>query len=298
MLRRTLLLTFAALLVSAAPAAASDLIDRNATGVKFAVNAKGEALLTYKVNGATRRVLAWGGVNAIAPTQSRRQISFKLDYSGGWGKYKSKVWIGFKNTCGRYRGPALQWLVTACTARDGSHWAIQSWQRMLPNYGLNPNAKQAVWELRLSHWTGDLAQLDINLDWSYAGRFDHLWGRYTYRGQGVYGFKATSVGNPLDTFGRNVYVDTLDSTYGKGWKRENSFLAHKGSGTFCYGFYLQRPPLTGTGKRYRATVIGPGVTPDVYWESAGPGAYDRAADAVANEEQRTFFPAGSSCKIN
>jgi hypothetical protein len=53
------------------PAAASELIDRNATNVRLAVNTKGEALLTYQAAGQTRRVLAWGAVNAIAPTQSR-----------------------------------------------------------------------------------------------------------------------------------------------------------------------------------------------------------------------------------
>ena len=32
---------------------------------------------------------------------------------------------------------------------------------------------------------------------------------------------------------------------------------------------------TGSGTRYRATIIGPGVTPDIYWQAAAPGAYDR-----------------------
>ena len=41
-------------------------------------------------------------------------------------------------------------------------------------------------------------------------------------------------GQPLDSFGRNLYLDTLDSAYGTGWKRENSFLTHKGDGVFCY----------------------------------------------------------------
>jgi hypothetical protein len=30
-------------------------------------------------------------------------------------------------------------------------------------------------------------------------------------------------------------------------------------------------------------VIGPGVTPDVYWAGASPGPYDRATDLVAND---------------
>jgi hypothetical protein len=35
--------------------------------------------------------------------------------------------------------------------------------------------------------------------------------------------------------------------------------------------------------RYRATIIGPGVTPDVYWEGASPGTYDHSADLLAND---------------
>ena len=37
------------------------------------------------------------------------------------------------------------------------------------------------------------------------------------------------------------------------------------------------------GREYRATVEGPGVTPDVMWQGSSPGAYDKAADAAAND---------------
>lgn len=294
---RIVLLALLAAVAAAFPAGAgaSELIDRNAKNVRLAVNAQGQALLTYQARGRTHRVLAWGAVNAIAPTQSRRQVKFRLDYAGGWGAYRKQVWKTFKNACGPYDGPALKWLVTACKAPDGSYWAIQSWQRMLPNYGLKPTAKQAVWELRLSHWTGELPVLEVNLNWAYR-QYDHLFGRFSYLGNPVHGFRSTSTGVPLDTFGRNLYVDTFNSAYGRGWKRENSFLMHKGSGAFCYGFFPHgaRPP--GRGERYRATIIGPGVTPDVHWESAAPGPYNRELDAVANEAIRSL---GSPlCKPN
>jgi hypothetical protein len=46
------------------PAAdASDLIDRDTSSVKLEVNARGLALLTYRVRGVTRHVLAWGAIN-------------------------------------------------------------------------------------------------------------------------------------------------------------------------------------------------------------------------------------------
>ena len=81
-------------------------------------------------------MLAWGALNAIAPTKSRPQLAFKLDYAGGWGKYHTNYWKTFKNSCGAYTGPKLAWYVTGCTAADGSFWALQAWQRMLPNYGV------------------------------------------------------------------------------------------------------------------------------------------------------------------
>ena len=66
---RLFLLAAAMAAFTAAPVKASQLIDRNASNVKLAVNAKGEALLTYSVGGEVKHVLAWGAVNAIAPTQ-------------------------------------------------------------------------------------------------------------------------------------------------------------------------------------------------------------------------------------
>jgi len=263
------------------PVAASQLIDRNATDVTLAVNAKGEAMMTYKVNGKLKHVLAWGAVNAIPPTADGNQVAFKLDYSGGYGKYHvNDYWAtgGFK--CAPYTGPQLAWAVAACTAPDGSYWALQAWQRGLPDYGVTPTAPQAAWELHLSHWTGALPVLSISEDWAYR-KYDALYGTLTYNGTGVYGFHSTPSGAPLDSFGRVVYVDTYDSSYGPGWRRENSFLTHDPKGSFCYGFYPHGAFTAGTGTKYRATVEGPGVAPDVMWEAPAPGAYNATAEAAA-----------------
>jgi hypothetical protein len=297
--RRPLAVLTCVLVAALAPAtaSASALIDRDATGVELAVNGAGQALLTYRAAGRSRRVLAWGATNAIAPTTARRQVEFRLDYAGGRGAFKRNVSQGFKNACAPYDGPALGWLVLGCKAPDGSYWAVQSWQRMLPNYGGIAGPRHAVWELRLSHWTGELPVLEIKLDWAYR-RFHHLYGRFTYLGRPVYGFHATPTGAPLDAFGRNVYVDTLDSSYGSGWRRENSFLTHRGSGVFCYGFYAHGDRPAGAGTQYRATIIGPGVTPDVTWQSTAPGSYDTELDRLANDEQRALFGAGSQCRAN
>ena len=98
----------------------------------------------------------------------------------------------------------------------------------------------------------------------------------------MFGYKVTPDGQPLDTYGRNIYVDTLDSKYGTGWKRENSFLAHNPTGAFCYGISPHPPYPAGHGSRYRATIIGPGLTPDMVWEGASPGRYNKADDAIKN----------------
>ena len=194
-----------------------------------------------------------------------------------------KAATSFRDACRPYRGPSLPWLVVSCTAPDGSLWALQSWQRMLPNLGLTPwRSSQSVWELRLSHWSGPLPVLEIELDWVNTQNAEHLFGRLTYLDQAVHGFGSTSLGDPTDSFGRNVYLDTFDSAYGAGWARENSFLAHNPGGNFCYGFYAHAPYAgyptglrpAGNGSRYRATVIGPGVLPDVGWEADALGTFD------------------------
>jgi hypothetical protein len=271
----------------ATAAGASELIGRNASEVRLQVDARGRAMVTFLSAGQRKTVIAYGAVDALPPTAGQEQVAFTLQFGGAIGP----------NTCGPYRGPALPWLVTACTAGDGTHWALQSWQRNLPNYGVSPSGEQAAWELRLSHWSGELAKLVIELDWSYR-RFHHLYGRLTYRGRPVHGFRSTPQGVPLDAFGRNIFVDTFGAAYGSGWKRENSFLAHRPNGVFCYGFYRHGSHPPGNGTRYRATVIGPGVTPDVMWEGVAPGPYSAPKDQAANIEQRRLLAGDRLCKIN
>jgi hypothetical protein len=290
---RILIAIFAtALLALPATASASQMVNRNATGVKLAVNRNGVALLTYRSAGRLNHTLAWGAINARTPTRGMKQVRFKIDYSGGWGSHRKDIWRGFRNACRPYEGPQLRYLVAACTAPDGSHWAIQRWRRLLPNFGLR---QTAAMELHLSHWSGDLPEFVVKVDWVYK-RFDHLYGWLTYKGEGVYGFKATKYGSPLDTWGRNVMIDTYNSRYGPGWMRENAFLTHRGSGAFCYGFYPHGNRPIGKGDRYRATVLGPGVTPILFWQGQAPGPFDPELDAVANDEQATLFT-NSKCRV-
>ena len=290
----------AAAVVVAAPAGASQLIDRNATHVQVAVNARGEALLTYSSGGRVKHVLAWGAINALPPAAGASQVKFKVDYAGGWGKYRTVYWRTFNDACKPYSGPTLAWFVAGCTAPDGSYWAVQSFPQPLPDLGFAPwtGSQRAVW-LELSHWKGPLAQFTVAQDWIYDGRYNELFGKLTYNGQPVHGFGTTRYGAPTDSFGRLIYLDTLDSQYGQGWRRENSFVPHKPTGAFCYGFFPFDPTKggyvypngqtamrgPGIGTQYRLTAEGPGVTPDVSWQGTALAPFDKSNAANVTYEQ-------------
>jgi hypothetical protein len=286
--------TLAVLAASASPAWASQLVTRDATNVNLQVNEAGTALLSYRSKGRSRNVLARGAMNAAPSESGRRQVAFVLDYSGGWGTYRRPVWKTFVNTCVPVR-PRLAWLVTACRASDGSFWALQSWQRTLPVYGVAAAPGRDAWELRLSHWTGPLPRLEVRFGWTYR-RFQQIYGRLTYRGLPVYGYSWTPKGEPLDDYGRNIYVDTLNSAYGPGWRRENGFLTHQPTGGFCYGFYPRGSRPSGRGERYRATVMGPGVTPDVYWEGKPPTRYSKEFDLRADNDLLALLAGDPFCE--
>jgi hypothetical protein len=118
----------------------------------------------------------------------------------------------------------------------------------------------------------------------------------------VYGFGTTRFGAPTDGFGSLVYLDTLDSMYGRGWRRENSFVTHNPTGVFCYGFFTfdptrggyKHPPGStarrgpGIGAKYRLTASGPGVTPNVAAIVPGLHPFDKAnANDVSYNQAQT-----------
>src|SRR5205807_4611827 len=255
-------------------------IARSARHVRLAVDASGQALVTYTARGSVHHVRVWGAINARNPNPNVPQVQFRKDYSG-------RNWLGFRNQCRPYSGPKLTFFVTGCAAPDGSYWTAQSWRRTLPNFDGRPGGALGAWELHVSHWSTAPATLEAWTDWVYGGRFHHLFGRVTYAGRPVYGYTATRVGSPTDGYGRNIYVDTFDSRYGKGWHRENAFLTHRPTGIFCYGFYPFTSRGPGNGAQYRLTVIGPGVTPDVSVTVPGLHDYDRnnAADAAYEDRK-------------
>jgi hypothetical protein len=277
-------------LALAGPAAATFIVGRDPVHPTLQLDSTGHAMVTFTSAGQTQHILVWGALDAKPPTHGQAQTAFQVDFSGGSAIHKSAYWKTFQNVCKPYSGPKLAWYVagSGCTAPDGSYWALQLWQRMLPDLGFKPwKPEQSVWELHVSHWTGPLAQIQVWTDWAWGGRFHQLLGQLTYGGKPVYGFSATSVGSPTDSWGRNLYLDTFDSPYGTGWSRENSFLAQNPKGAFCYSFGARPPypgypasaPRQGNGKMYRITVLGPGVTPAVMWEGPDPGDWSSSDPA-------------------
>jgi hypothetical protein len=268
-------------------ASAAEIVDRSVASPELSINNRNVALVTYSVRGVKRHVLYWGAVNWAD--------AFKRDYSGGW---KSKVadYQRFSNVCKPYTGPELAFVVAACDAPDGSHWALQQWSRLWRNYG----GDKAPAELYISHWRGNTADLSIKTDYSYHGKHQHLWGDLTFHHKPVYGLKHTLQGVPTDKQGRNIYVDFLK---GPTWRRVNSFLTHPRTAGFCYTF-ANHPGSSpawdgqGTGDAYRATAIGPGVSPIVQTHFAPPLPYDTSTDDAANAEQKQLLGHDPRCRID
>jgi hypothetical protein len=282
-----LLSALALALVLPAAAGAAEIVDRNVAAPELQVDTHNVALVTYSVKGTKRHVLYWGAVNWAD--------KFSRDYSGGW---KSKVadYKRFSNNCKPYTGPRLPLMIAGCDAKDGSHWALQQWQRLWKNYG----GQKAANELYISHWKGAAGELAIQTDYSYHGKHQHLWGKFTFHGKPVFGTKWTLQGVPMDKQGRNIYVDYLQQ---QNWRRVNSFLTHPPTAGFCYTF-ADHPASSpawngqGTGDAYRATAIGPGVTPLVQVHFAPPGPYSEPNDAASNAAQSELLSSDARCRID
>ena len=288
---RALAVVVAALALAPAAAASAPLGDLAVSGLTLAVNANGKALLTYRrADGRIRHVLVWGAINARPPSRDAPQVAFRFDYSGGLRSLGHEAAPAFENRCAPYDGPPLAFLVAACEAPDGTYWAVQAWQRLLPMRGFAPwLPDQGKLEFHVSHWSGPLAVLEVSQNWTYGGAWQGLFGRMTYRGLPVYGFRTPSATKRWDGYARYVYIDAHDSAYGLGWRHDAGKVLHLGNGAFCYSFVPQVPPPgypdrtprgPAIGDAHRVTVMGPGVTPDVQWQGPPLGPYDPTRDAA------------------
>jgi hypothetical protein len=121
---------------------------------------------------------------------------------------------------------------------NGRYWALQAWRRL----------RTGPVELRFSRWQGapTLLTLDaVCCKW----RSENIVGQATFHGRPIYGYRATRTGNPLDKYGRNVYLDTYRHNR---WQRMMGILTHRPTGKFSLWI---RPYWRGTA--YRGRIIGP-----------------------------------------
>jgi hypothetical protein len=285
-----------ATLSASTPAQASTMITRGGHDISFIVDRHHVGLLSYTDRGGVRQhVLVWGAINARPPSRTGGQVRFRLDYSGGYGSFGAGYWKHMRNACRPYRGPNLYHLVVGCTDTDGSFWAVQWWRRGLRNGGWPTHGLRARPEIHVSHWSGPLPVLRAENSWSYR-RYDAMFGTFKYRGHGVYGYGHTPRGAPLDDFGRNVFIDTHDPYWGRGWFRYNSGLTHGPTGIFCFGVYaLYGRSKPAKGDRYRLTVMGPGVTPVMTVLVRAPGRYNRKLDAKKAAKQVRWAGRSNAC---
>ena len=139
------------------------------------MNRSGVALLTYRSEGRLQPRSAWGAINARNSDDAGcRQVSFRLDYSGGWGSRRKDLWRGFRNACGPYQGPALRTTSSPParrpTARTGSS---RSGGGCCPRSGCARRSRSGPSSCSSSHWSGDLPEFVVKVDWVYR-RYDHL----------------------------------------------------------------------------------------------------------------------------
>ena len=263
------------------------------TQVRLQVNRSGQALVSYvELNGKRRNILASGAINARHPSTDVPQISFTKHYTSGRVSQNPPPAKRFNDACAPYDGPALVLVVAACRAPDGTYWALQSWQRLQPMRGFDPfRPEHTADELHLSHWEGQLPVLEVYRNWTYGGGLQGMFGRLTYLGVPVHGFRTPSP-RTNDPYSRMVYIDTFNSVYGPDWKRDTAIATHRPTGTFCYTFVAQAPPPgypsseprgPGLGEQHRITVMGPGVTPILRWEGPRLDSYSDVLDAPINE---------------
>ena len=74
--------------VLASSAGAAEILTRNATNIRLGVDSGGRALVTYRAGGRPWRVFVSGAVNARRPSRSVPQGKFRVDYSGGRGRWR------------------------------------------------------------------------------------------------------------------------------------------------------------------------------------------------------------------
>jgi hypothetical protein len=205
-----------AICVPALPAGAALKIDSDTTAESLTVDVHGRAQVSWTVNGTRRTAVVAGS---------------SVRYRGRLTKAASAARVA----------PTVPFALVQLRLPDGEQFALQRLRRTGQYGALGP------WELYLARWHGDPTQLTV----TESRR--RVCGTVTYHGAAVYGSAHTRTGNPLDSLGRNIYIDSLRPS---GWYRLMGVLARPRG----YALAIRRGWL---GSRYRARVIGPNIGGDL-----------------------------------
>jgi hypothetical protein len=164
-------------------------------------------------------------------------------------------------------GVLVPWAVAVRQAPDGRYYALQAWRRLV----------DGPVELRFSRWEGAPTKLILKTVCCKWGH-ENVVGNASFHGRPIYGLKATRQGNPLDPYGRNVY---LDSYRGGKWERMMGILTNRPTGSFSLWI---RPEWAGG--EYRGTIPGPN-----WGWTLGPDALAQAGSSQAGASAHSAAPA-------
>ena len=251
-------------LVLPVAAGAAEIVDRNVAARRAAAsNAKGNvALVTYRCTGVKRHVLYWGARQLGREVPARLLRRMEEQGRGLQALQQQLQALHRPAAAARDRGlrrprrlalgaPAVGAPVEELRRRQGAGRA-----------------------LHLALEAATPASSQIQTDYSYHGKHEHLWGGFTFHGKPVFGNKWTLQGVPPTS-----RAATSTSTTSRADLAPRQQLPDPPADRRLLLHVREPPGLPpawngqGTGDAYRATAIGPGVTPVVQAHFAPPGPY-------------------------
>ena len=220
-------------------ALASQTIDANVTSVRLAVNAKGEALVTYtRANGQASTRAGVGRAERDRPRRvpSRSSGSSSTTREGPGSTARRATGARSRTSAGRTPVLRFRTALPRAPPRTAPTGGFRSGSGCSRSAASRPFSRP-TWPGSCTSRTGRRRSpcSRSRPTGRTAASFQGLFGRLVYEGKPVHGFRTPTRGR-IDHNARYVYIDTFDSAYGPGWKRDGAKVTHLGSGGFCYSF--------------------------------------------------------------
>ena len=207
-------------------------------------NAQGRALICSGPRDSRDSLLAWGAIDARAPTQAQAQVAFNLQYGGPIGANLRGV-----------QGPPLPGASPHARRRPATTGRSRPGSGCCRTTASPSSGDRRASELRLSHWSGPIARAEVWTDWSYRSSTTST-GGFTYREAGSSASRST-VRRSARTRTVASFVDTLGALPGPVEAREQLSWRPQADRRLCYGFY----PHGGQSRRQRQALPGDGDRP-------------------------------------